>query len=72
MGKRPLDPKSPDPKMTLNQANDWIRAQGAHFTMNDAELSLTLGGHTITKARTGKLEKIVAEMISELRAALEV
>ena len=56
--------------MTLNQANDWIRAQGAHFTMNDAEVSLTLEGHTIKKPRGGKLEKIVAELISELEQAL--
>ena len=56
--------------MTLNQANDWIRAQGAHFTMNDAEVSLTLGGHTVKKPRTGKLEKIVAEMIFELERVL--
>jgi hypothetical protein len=56
--------------MTLNQANDWIRAEGAHFTMNDAEITLSLRGHTVTKPSQGKLEKIVAEMISELKRAL--
>jgi hypothetical protein len=56
--------------MTLNQANDWIRAQGAHFTMNDAEVSLSLRGYTVKRPRGSKLEKIVAELISELEAAL--
>ncbi len=56
--------------MTLNQANDWIRAQGAHFTMNDAEVSLSLRGHTVKRPRGGKLEHIVAELIFELTAAL--
>jgi hypothetical protein len=57
-------------QMTLNQANDWIRAQGAHFTMNEAEVSLSLRGHTVRRPRGGKLEKIVAELISELEQAL--
>jgi tRNA A37 threonylcarbamoyladenosine dehydratase len=56
--------------MTLNQANDWIRAQGAHFTMNDVEVSLSLRGHTVRRPRGGKLEKTVAELISELEQAL--
>ena len=57
-------------EMTLNQANDWIRAQGAHFTMNEAEVCLTLRGHTVRRPRGAKLEKVVAELISELEQAL--
>ena len=57
-------------EMTLNEANDWIRAQGAHFTMNEEEVSLSLRGHTVRLPRGDKLEKIVPELISELEQAL--